>query len=65
MNDAATMVGYREIIVDEIFPHTPEAVWETLTTPELMGRWLMEAVLSPCQARALRIRRRPPAPGTV
>ena len=30
MNDAATMVGYREIIVDEIFPHTPEAVWETL-----------------------------------
>lgn len=42
MNDATTMVGYREIIVDELFPHTPEAVWETLTTPALMGRWLME-----------------------
>lgn len=42
MNEATTLVGYREIIVDELFPHTPEAVWETLTTPTLMGRWLME-----------------------
>jgi uncharacterized protein YndB with AHSA1/START domain len=42
MNDATTMVGYREIIVDELFPHAPEAVWETLTTPALMARWLME-----------------------
>ena len=42
MNDATTMVGYREIIVDELFPHAPEAVWETLTTPALMTRWLME-----------------------
>jgi uncharacterized protein YndB with AHSA1/START domain len=41
MNDAATMVETREIVVDEVFPHAPEVVWKTLTTPELMGRWLM------------------------
>ena len=40
MNDAATMAGAREIVVDEVFPHTPEVVWKTLTTAELMARWL-------------------------
>lgn len=42
MNDAATIADSREIIVDELLPHRPELVWRTLTTPELMGRWLME-----------------------
>ena len=41
MNDAAIMADSCEIIVDEVFPHTPDVVWKTLTTPELMGRWLM------------------------
>ena len=41
MNDAAIMADTHEIIVDEVFPHTPEVVWKTLTTAELMGRWLM------------------------
>jgi uncharacterized protein YndB with AHSA1/START domain len=41
MNDAATMVDSREIVVDEVFPHAPEVLWKTLTTPDLMGRWLM------------------------
>src|ERR1700720_89444 len=40
MNDAAIMADSHEIVVDEVFPHTPELVWKTLTTPELMGRWL-------------------------
>ena len=31
----------QEIMVDEVFPHSPEMVWKTLTTPDLMGRWLM------------------------
>ena len=41
MNDAAIMAGSQEIVVDEVFPHAAEVVWKTLTTPELMGRWLM------------------------
>jgi len=40
MNDTATMAGAREIVVDEVFPHTLDVVWNTLTTPEMIGRWL-------------------------
>jgi uncharacterized protein YndB with AHSA1/START domain len=40
MNDAAIMAGSQEIIVDEVFPHTLDVVWKTLTTPGMMGRWL-------------------------
>jgi uncharacterized protein YndB with AHSA1/START domain len=28
-------------VVDDIFPYAPETIWKTLTTGELMGRWLM------------------------
>lgn len=41
MSDAR-LAGSQDIVVDEVFPHTPEMLWTTLTTPELMGRWLME-----------------------
>ena len=41
MTDAATMADSQEIVVDEVFPHAPELVWKTLTTPALIGRWLM------------------------
>ncbi|MEO6878146.1 MAG: SRPBCC domain-containing protein [Gemmatimonadaceae bacterium] len=31
----------REIVVEELLPHSPSTVWKTLTTAELIGRWLM------------------------
>ena len=40
MNDAAIMADIHQIVVDEVFPHAPEVLWKTLTTPALMGRWL-------------------------
>lgn len=40
MNDTALLADSREIIVDEVFPHTLDVVWKTLTTPAAMGRWL-------------------------
>jgi len=40
MNDVATLTGHRKIVVDQVFPHTLDVVWKTLTTPALMGRWL-------------------------
>jgi uncharacterized protein YndB with AHSA1/START domain len=40
MNDTATLTDRREIVVDEEYPHAPEVVWRTLTTAELIGRWL-------------------------
>ena len=41
MNDAALKYDTRDIEVDEVFPHAPETIWKTLTTGELIGRWLM------------------------
>ncbi len=41
MNEAALKPDTQEIVVDEIFPHSPETIWKTLTTASLMGRWLM------------------------
>ncbi|THD65450.1 MAG: SRPBCC domain-containing protein [Bradyrhizobium sp.] len=28
------------IVVEEVFPHAPATIWKTLTSGELMGRWL-------------------------
>ncbi|KAB0268218.1 SRPBCC family protein [Microvirga brassicacearum] len=41
MNDAALTSDTRNIVVDEVFPHAPETIWKTLTTGELIGRWMM------------------------
>ena len=41
MNDAALKPDTQDIVVDEFFPHPPETIWKTLTTANLMGRWLM------------------------
>ncbi|SEE63585.1 Uncharacterized conserved protein YndB, AHSA1/START domain [Rhizobiales bacterium GAS191] len=47
MNDAAlesdTQDIGQDIVVDEVFPHAPETIWKTLTTGELIGRWLLMA----------------------
>jgi uncharacterized protein YndB with AHSA1/START domain len=40
MNDAALKSGTQDIVVDEVFPHAPETIWRTLTSGELMARWL-------------------------
>jgi uncharacterized protein YndB with AHSA1/START domain len=39
MNDIAS--NTRDIVVEEIFPHAPETIWNALTTGDLIGRWLM------------------------
>ena len=41
MTEAAMKTATQDIVVEEVFPHTPETIWKTLTTGELMGRWLM------------------------
>jgi uncharacterized protein YndB with AHSA1/START domain len=40
VSDATILVDSQDIIVDEVFPHTLDVVWKTLTTPAMMGRWL-------------------------
>jgi uncharacterized protein YndB with AHSA1/START domain len=38
--NAVIITTTQEIIVDEVFPHTLDVVWKTLTSAEMMGRWL-------------------------
>lgn len=40
MNEAAQDTRSDAIVVDEIFPHAPETIWKTLTSGDLMERWL-------------------------
>jgi uncharacterized protein YndB with AHSA1/START domain len=41
MNDAALRTDTQAIVIDEVFPHAPETLWKTLTTGDLIGRWMM------------------------
>ena len=49
----------REIVVDEVLPHAPEAVWKALTTSELIARWLMPNDFAPVVGRRFTFRTRP------
>ena len=40
MNEIAFKSDTQQIVVDDVFPHAPETIWKTLTSGELMGRWL-------------------------
>jgi uncharacterized protein YndB with AHSA1/START domain len=40
MNDAAIVTDRHEIVVDEVFPHTLDVVWQALVRPGMMARWL-------------------------
>ena len=42
MTDVELQPATQAIVVDEVFPHAPETLWRTLTTGELMARWLMK-----------------------
>jgi uncharacterized protein YndB with AHSA1/START domain len=42
MTDAAMILDAQDIVVEEVFPHVPETIWKTLTTGDLIGRWLMK-----------------------
>jgi uncharacterized protein YndB with AHSA1/START domain len=41
MTDTATRTETHDIVVDEVLPHAPETIWRTLTTGDLIARWLM------------------------
>ena len=41
MNDAVLKPATHDIVVDEVFPHEPETLWKTLTTGDLVARWMM------------------------
>ena len=42
MTDVELMPATQAIVVDEVFPHTPETLWRTLTNGDLIARWMMK-----------------------
>jgi uncharacterized protein YndB with AHSA1/START domain len=40
MSDTANT---QDIVVEEVFPHAPETIWQALTMGALISRWLMPA----------------------
>jgi uncharacterized protein YndB with AHSA1/START domain len=43
VNDTILHSRTQQIAVDEVFPHAPETIWNTLTSSGLMARWLRMA----------------------
>ncbi len=42
MNQLAPQSTTQSIVVDELFPQSPERVWQALVDPAQIGRWLMQ-----------------------
>jgi uncharacterized protein YndB with AHSA1/START domain len=40
MMEAAMKTVTQDIVVEEVLPHAPETIWKTLTSGELIRRWL-------------------------
>ncbi|MCK1744910.1 SRPBCC domain-containing protein [Bradyrhizobium sp. 139] len=39
---AETQANIRDIVIDEVLPHTAETIWKALTSAQLIARWLMQ-----------------------
>lgn len=44
---ALNVTRTRAIVIEEVLPHSPEAVWKAITTPALIARWLMQNDFAP------------------
>jgi uncharacterized protein YndB with AHSA1/START domain len=49
----------REIVVEDVLSHAPAAVWKTLTSGELISRWLMPNDFEPVIGRRFTFRTKP------
>ena len=54
-----TLSTQREIVVEEILPHTPAVIWKTLTDGALIDRWLMPNDFEPVVGRRFTFRTKP------
>lgn len=44
MTSTTLATDIRNIVVSEVFPHSPAIIWKALSDAELMSRWLMPPV---------------------
>ena len=55
-NESAT----QDIVVEEVLPHAPETIWKTLTTGELIARWLMKSTgFEPVEGKRFTLQTKP------
>ncbi len=59
MTATARQQATREIIVEDVLPHAPALVWKTLTTGELIRRWLMPNDFEPVVGHRFTFRTKP------
>lgn len=59
MNASANAPETREIVVEELLPHSPETIWKALTRGELIERWLMPTDFEPVPGKHFTFRTRP------
>jgi uncharacterized protein YndB with AHSA1/START domain len=60
---AALKADTQDIVVDEVFPHAPETVWKTLTTGDLIARWMMQPTgFAPVKGNRFTFRTKPAGP---
>src|SRR5215471_12827991 len=51
--------GTRAITVEAVLPHTPEAVWKTLTAAALIAQWLMPNDFEPVLGKRFTFKTKP------
>jgi uncharacterized protein YndB with AHSA1/START domain len=59
MTASARQQPIRDIVVEDVLPHAPEIVWKTLTSGELISRWLMANDFEPVVGRRFTFKTRP------
>ena len=56
---APTLSATRAIVIEEVLPHAPDAVWRAITTPALIARWLMQNDFAPRVGHRFKFQARP------
>jgi len=54
-----TNAATRDIVVEDVLPHSPEKVWRALTTSELIDRWLMPNDFKPAVGHRFTLKTQP------
>jgi uncharacterized protein YndB with AHSA1/START domain len=49
----------RDLVIKWFFPHSPEKVWECLTEPELIAKWLMKNDFKPVVGHKFQFQTKP------
>jgi uncharacterized protein YndB with AHSA1/START domain len=51
--------GTRTVVIERVFPHTPEKLWRALTESKLVAQWLMKNDFEPVVGRKFQLRSDP------